>query len=172
MGERPQISTCNEAPFSPFLTRSCTNPTASLAPIRHSVILLVWHGKFARKAIASVQRRANAAMETPTASTLTAQSDDIAIGSTDIRDANGVSHTAAASLIFVPADCGPAQETAAFCQPALQWLAAKPPRRSLVVVRGGAVHPILVERLVFASKHCLARLAHKVDQEMQVVNRQ
>jgi len=53
-------------------------------------------------------------METPTASTSTAQSDDIAIGSTDIRDANGVSHTAAASLIFAPADCGPAQEAAAF----------------------------------------------------------
>ena len=49
-------------------------------------------------------------METPTASTSTAQSDDIAIGSTDIaigstdiRDANGVSHTATASLTFAPA---------------------------------------------------------------------
>ena len=42
----------------------------------------------------------------------------------------------------------------------------------LVVVRGGAVHPVLVERLVFAGEHGLARLAHKVDQEMQVVNRQ
>ena len=42
-------------------------------------------------------------METPTASTSTAQSDDIAVGSTDIRNANGISHTATASLTFAPA---------------------------------------------------------------------
>jgi len=53
-------------------------------------------------------------METPTASTSTAQSDDIAVGRTDIRNANGVGHTATASLTFAPAACGPVQEAAAF----------------------------------------------------------
>lgn len=44
--------------------------------------------------------------------------------------------------------------------------------RLLVVVRGGAVHPVLIEGLIFAGEHGFARLAHKVDQEMQIVNRQ
>lgn len=111
-------------------------------------------------------------METPTASTSTAQSDDIAIGSTDIRDANGVRQPHRNSIIDIrPSGLRARSRSGCFCQPALQWLAAKPPRRSLVVVRGGRIHPILVERLVFAGEHGLARLAHKIDQEMQVVNR-